>query len=294
MRTRKRALIEANADYSRGAKLAKTSNRDQESASVPPDSGEQNTEAPVIEARVIEARVTDGPASEVSTIQLKYLTIYSTSINSLMAKRQYPADELAIGLWVRLSAFAHWTHSEGLQPWSMMDDGERWQDTVALIGIVILATVNALNRANLLMEHSPINDLGLVLAILGDFICDCVDLSLNTREDCWPYKIVSYAKASGIEIKGVYGIEDNFVQRFDNADEANRWKRKECVDRWGWGTKWTIFGKKYAMPRSIFNRGPQIGGNAFDIISWPADERRKYQFEDKDPLDPQNPEVRFE
>ena len=114
-----------------------------------------------------------------------------TAINSLMAKRHVSADELAVGLWVRLSAFAHWTQSQQLAPWFMMDDGQRWQDTVAMIGIAILATLNALDRAKLLMEHSPVRDLGLVLALLGDFICDCLDqattipyLSSNPREIC--------------------------------------------------------------------------------------------------------------
>ncbi|KAG9185943.1 hypothetical protein G6011_02499 [Alternaria panax] len=157
-----------------------------------------------------------------------------TAINSLMAKRQLPADELAVELWVRLSAFAHWTQSQQLGPWFMIDDGQRWQDTVAMIGIAILATLNALDRAKLLMEQSPVKDMGLVLALIGDFICDCLDqatmipyLSSNPREVCWPYKIVSYAKASGIEIKGVHGIEEKFVQRFDDVDEASYWKRKE-------------------------------------------------------------------
>ncbi|CAG5180767.1 uncharacterized protein ALTATR162_LOCUS9394, partial [Alternaria atra] len=215
-----------------------------------------------------------------------------TGINALMAKRRLPADELAVGLWLRLSAFAHWTQSQQLGPWFMIDDGQRWQDTVAMIGIAILATLNALDRAKLLKEHSPVKDLGLVLALLGDFICDCLDqtttipyLSSNTREVCWPYKIVSYAKASSIEIKGVHGIEGKFVQRFDNEDEANYWKRKECVDRWGWGTKWRIFGREYGKQRSIFYRGPSLGGNTFDITCWPAAERRKYHFEDEDPLE---------
>jgi hypothetical protein len=167
-----------------------------------------------------------------------------TGINTLMAKRRFPADELAVGLWLRLSAFAHWTQSQQLGPWVMMDDGQRWQDTVAMIGVAILATLNALDRTKLLNKHSPVKDLGLVLALLGDFICDCLDqiteipyLSSNTREVCWPYKIVSYAEANSIKIKGVHGIEEKFVKRFDNEDKANYWKRKECVDRWGWGTK---------------------------------------------------------
>ncbi|RMZ73352.1 SAP domain-containing isoform 2 [Pyrenophora seminiperda CCB06] len=224
-----------------------------------------------------------------------------TGINTAMAKRQLPADEVAFGLWIRLSAFAHWTQSQELGPWFMMADSQRLEDTVAMIGIAILATLNALDRAKLLMEHSPVKDLGLVLALLGDFICECLDqtmtipyLSSNDREVCWPYKIVSYAKASGIEIKGVHDIEKKFVKRFDNEDEANHWKRKECVDRWGWGTKWRILCKEYGVRRSILHHGPPLGGKFFDITCCPAADRMKYHFEGKDPLDPQNPLVQLE
>ncbi|KAK7177380.1 hypothetical protein PSPO01_16573 [Paraphaeosphaeria sporulosa] len=382
MLTRKRALVEVDANDSRAPKPAKRPNRDPENASEAPPSREKRTEAPF----------TSGPAHEVSILQLQYVTcpkpsysvdpedieiekekqptaeeeerydgkpaeefpdwpyviskataelvtkyslestkrnqdVFSmyvsndftgygmqevvenqlTGINTLMAKRQFPADELAVGLWVRLSAFAHWTQSQELGPWIMMDDGERWEDTVAMIGIATLATLNSLDRAKLLKKHSPIKDLDLVLALLGDFICDCLDqittvpyLSSNTREGCWPYKIVSYAKANNIKIEGVHGIEGKFVQRFDNEDKANYWKRKECVDRWGWGTKvsnmssqttlpndlkWRIFSGKYGKQRSICYRGPSLGGNAFDITSWPAAERTKYHFEDKDALE---------
>jgi hypothetical protein len=179
-------------------------------------------------------------------------------MNTLMAKRQFPDDERAVGLWVRLSAFAHWTQSQQLGPWFMMDDSQRWQDTIAMIGIAILATLNALDRAKLLKQHSPVKDLGLVLALLGDFVCDCLDqtttipyLSSNDREICWPYKIVSYAKANGIKIQGVRGIEEKFVQRFDNENKANYWKRKQCVDRWGWGTKVNNISSLITLPDDL-------------------------------------------
>lgn len=162
------------------------------------------------------------------------------AINSLMGKKPEPP---AVALWIHLSALAHWLSVQELGPWMMMDDGERWSNTVAMIGIGILATFNALERADLLKKDSPIKDLGLVLALLGDFMATCVDQTggipyiSNDREVCWPYKIVAYAKAHDIEISGVHGIQKTFVEKYDNEDEANHWKRKECVDRWGWGTK---------------------------------------------------------
>ncbi|KAF2182399.1 hypothetical protein K469DRAFT_690860 [Zopfia rhizophila CBS 207.26] len=220
------------------------------------------------------------------------------AINSLMAKKPEPP---AVTLWVQLSAFAHWLNTQELGPWMMMDDGERWNDTVAMIGIGILATLNALERANLLKRDSLIKDIGLVLSLLGSFVATCCDhvgeapYISNSREVCWPYKIVAYAKAHDIEISGVHGIEKTFVEEYDDEDEANRWKRKECVDRWGWGTKWKHMLANYGNNGPYIIQGQRrLGGTFYDITQHSSAERKKHHFEGKDPLDPKNPLIRFE
>jgi hypothetical protein len=126
----------------------------------------------------------------------------------------------------------------------MIDDGDLWRDTLFMVGLAALTTLNALERAGLLDQPTPLRDLGVVLAILGLFWVDNISVTGDVpvfdgmdKEECWPYTVVDYAKRHGIEIAGVYEIEKRFVEEYDNAEEAQNWKAKPGVDRWGWKTK---------------------------------------------------------
>lgn len=44
---------------------------------------------------------------------------------------------------------------------------------------------------------------------------------------------------------------------------------------------------------SIFERQRRLGGDSYDITQLPSAERKKHHFKGKDPLDPENPSVRF-
>lgn len=163
-----------------------------------------------------------------------------TAINLLMRKKPVPA----VDLWVHFSALAHWLIDTELGPWMMMDDGQRWSDTVAMIGITTLSVLNQLERANLLRKDSPLKDLGLVLALIGKFSWECFDIRggeipfiSQEREEAWPYKIVQYGRTHNIPIVGVHGVKEKFLDEYGDEEEANMWKKKEAADRWGWGTK---------------------------------------------------------
>lgn len=118
--------------------------------------------------------------------------------------------------------------------------------TGGILGFAILTTLDTLERKGLLTKDSPVKDLGLVLALLGNFLLDCKSLTRDVPtvsedrkapEQYWPYVIVRYAKSNGIEIAGVYEIEEKFVEKFGDAEKAGLLKGTERVDRWGWKTK---------------------------------------------------------
>jgi hypothetical protein len=123
--------------------------------------------------------------------------------------------------------------------WMMIDDSPRWNDKVALIGYVTIATLNASDRAGLLRKDLPIKDFGFVLALLGDFSTKCFDLAsgipwISKRcEVSWPRKIIRYAKKNGILIHGVSDIERRFVKQYDDEILVKWWNRKPCIDCWG-------------------------------------------------------------
>jgi hypothetical protein len=161
----------------------------------------------------------------------------------------------ALRLWTILSAFAHWAKINGeiMCQWSGRDDADGWSDSNFMVGMMVLATLNSLERAGLLVENSPLKDLGFVLALIGDFVYGEWEIQEEvpffTRDEestteneppieaCWPYIIVDYAKRHGIKIHGVLGVEDGFLKKFDDLEKAKLWNPQPGPDRWGWESK---------------------------------------------------------
>ncbi|KAF2277346.1 uncharacterized protein EI97DRAFT_432224 [Westerdykella ornata] len=211
--------------------------------------------------------------------------------NQLVAfnKAMRPSEPNAVDLWMHLSGLAHFLPTQDLGPWLHTDDPDRVGETVGLIGNAALTALNALERANLLRPDSPVRDIGLVLALLCDFFGDvsgmlgyvpCVPRNaMMGKEAAWPNVLVQYAKKHGIEIKGVHKIEE-FVEEYDDEDEANNWQPEQAADRWGWKRKW----------RHMTSRYGKLGGDKYDIFKMSRRERMDASLDGMDPLDPNNPE----
>jgi hypothetical protein len=78
----------------------------------------------------------------------------------------------SLRLWTLLSAFAHRVklNDDVMGYWSNRDGADGWRDTTFMVGMMALATLNALERSGLLAEKSPVRDLGLVLALIRNFV----------------------------------------------------------------------------------------------------------------------------
>ena len=92
-----------------------------------------------------------------------------------------------------------------------MDDPERVGATVGALGNMALTALNELDRADLLQADSPIQDLGLVMAIFAcwgkdmeDYAVDCD--AFDGGVTSWVPKVVGYAARakppSGVTAKG--------------------------------------------------------------------------------------------
>lgn len=173
----------------------------------------------------------------------------------------------AVRLWTLLSAFAHFTKADEdvMGFWSNRDDADGWRDSTFMVGMMTLATLNALERGGLLVEKSPIKDLGLVLALVGNFVFEQWEIQEEVpcflseeaqrwenehlleplpeyldkppMEACWPYIIVDYARRHGIKIEGIAGIKERFVDKFGDPEKAKQWAPGPGPDRWGWRSK---------------------------------------------------------
>jgi hypothetical protein len=179
----------------------------------------------------------------------------------------------AVDLWIKLSVFAHWANGRELQPWMMMDDATKWRETGAMVGLMTLATLNALHRSGLLTKDSPIKDLGLIIALMGNFFADCASLTgeVPILEGCdemetWQYEVVHYAKTAGVEIKGVHDIEKKFVEEHSSEEEVGAWKTREGVDRWGWKAKVSSY---FLFPgcHAFADDAPHSGNNLLSAMA---------------------------
>ncbi|KAF2197690.1 hypothetical protein GQ43DRAFT_434928 [Delitschia confertaspora ATCC 74209] len=177
-------------------------------------------------------------------------------IRYLMDKKPEPP---AVDLWVHFSAIAHWLASNELALWMMIDDSERWKDTI----------------------------FPYAMALVLDFLVDCLSMRGDNisyisqyREGFWPWKIVHYLRIHNIKLVGVYRIEKRGVEKYDDGRMASHWKKKEAIDRWG-------------LKTMIIQDRRQLGGEKYDITKYPAEWRKKHHHDEKDPLSPRNPLVKF-
>lgn len=174
--------------------------------------------------------------------------------------------------------------------WCGLDDGQRASATVDMISTVLLTSLNALERADLLASDSKVKNIALVLSMflaLARTMSDAMEIDMHgqSEQQTWPNAIVAYAKGHNIEIKGVYGI-DEIIHDFDDTNIAD-FKNKPGPDRWRFKNKFKEFTIRWAADGSKKNA---IGRAAYYITKMSAAERKKYNFDREDPLDKIDPE----
>ena len=161
-----------------------------------------------------------------------------------------------------------------------LEDGERFVATLIMIGRVILATLHALERADLLKKDSPIPNIPLILSLFLHASKDGDEGLLLTESAQWPNIIVAYADKHNIDIKGVFDVTGEDYPADDLDDEmfdlVN--KKSRAADKWKIKTEWAAFSRKYGGRRG------RLGGNEFDIFKMSKWERIDAAFDKKDPV----------
>lgn len=153
---------------------------------------------------------------------------------------------------------------------TVIDHGKRVYETLQIVGLTVLSTLNMLEQADLLKNDSVILNIPLVLSLFLGFLGDFADaMSFRGKDQDWPNAITAYAEKHNIKIKGKYGITGKHypsknVALVRMAASADKWKFKQ---------RYRKFSADYGN-----------GGVEFDITEMSEAERKAKAFDNEDPL----------
>jgi hypothetical protein len=125
----------------------------------------------------------------------------------------------------------------------VIDDGEGLSDTLFILGLAILSTLNRLEQADLLKANSPIPNLSMVLTTIFEWVGNFEDAISIGKEQVWPSQIVAYAEKHGIELNTVYNAEEMLENHsVDDLTPANLKLVKSAAkaDKFGFKAKVTF------------------------------------------------------
>lgn len=144
-----------------------------------------------------------------------------------------------IRLWTLIEALLLWLNDEDLIEWTMIDDGERFTETVNLIGNAVLTAIDGLKRRDLFVRASPVRNIPLVLSLLFAWVEPMDDMT-EMDEPCgvvdWPSVVIEMARTAEIEISGVYEIDkvlQTYAERPVTAESRNLLSKNPKADAFG-------------------------------------------------------------
>ncbi|KAF2815195.1 uncharacterized protein BDZ99DRAFT_459125 [Mytilinidion resinicola] len=193
-------------------------------------------------------------------------------------------------LFVYMEAMAIWLFTSDMSHWTGLNDGARVSATMDIIGRCLLTSLNALERADLLEPGSKVKNIPMVLSMFLDFADDGegttamhFDMDGNENPQTWPYFVVAYVNAHGIDIegKGLYGI-DSIADGYDDEEMAIFEEHEPGPDRWGFSAAFEAFATHWEVHAGQSNK--------YDIIAMEPEERMEYAFDHQDPLDTMDPD----
>ncbi|ORY60957.1 uncharacterized protein BCR38DRAFT_412060 [Pseudomassariella vexata] len=103
-------------------------------------------------------------------------------------------------LWAAVAAIAHWLYLEEPGPWMAIDDGDRMNATVGLIGKAFVSALNDLDRSGMLKSDSATKVRGLVMSVCLEWLEGLDDYGVD-EELAWRKEIVVYAKKADINLE---------------------------------------------------------------------------------------------
>lgn len=180
-----------------------------------------------------------------------------------------------------------------------VDDGERFDQLMALAGCAFLTALDTIERMGWLKPGSEIADLGLVMSVWLQWLDESSGGVGDDDGTDWREGVVGYAKRAGTDLEkegcsatgqALKEIED--VPDLKGAAKAGRWKWPKNVS-----CSCTLPSKvlvliSVRMQFKDYKSQYGIGYDTFipyglpgyDITKWPRSLRKKYSLDDEDPL----------
>lgn len=129
-----------------------------------------------------------------------------------------------------MATLGHWMNdNETMSPWLGIDDSDRVDAFVTLIGCAFLSALDAIDQAGKLKQHSEFRDLGLVMSLYLEWSRD-LPVYGNGAGD-WRRSVFAYAKKGGIDLEaaGCHGI----TKSLEEYEELRPLQNKPA-GRWRW------------------------------------------------------------
>ncbi len=106
---------------------------------------------------------------------------------------------------------------------------------------------------------------------------------LKFQPDYYEDAVLTYANKRGVTLRGPADIEELMAQAVGDVELPG----KDDKDPWGWKAALKKYVKNYGS--SHFYRGaPKIGGDDYDVTTWPPAQRKAASFTEKDPFGKQD------
>ncbi|KAI0539344.1 hypothetical protein GGR58DRAFT_464703 [Xylaria digitata] len=194
--------------------------------------------------------------------------------------------------WAICECVAHWLLHSASERLGFIDDCDTLHATMRLVGRMFLAMLAQLDGLGLVGDATAVKSLGCTMAMYmvltsrlraGNIIDDTPReeyTSGNTfQPDYFEDAILTYANKRGVTLCGPEDIEELMAQAVGTVELPG----KKDPDPWGWKAALKTYVKDNGTSRT--SRGaPKIGGDYYDITTWPSAERKDASFNKKDPF----------
>jgi hypothetical protein len=222
------------------------------------------------------------------------------------------ADDNWRPMWAVVEATALFFASGRGTEFCMVEDGDMAIHTATMVGRMLVTALATLETRGALdpkaangAPNVPVM-MALMLKVADRLRCSSVLESDKTEKmhpiarkktwvpDRFDRLVLAYARKHGIEPAGPKGIkkvvEECDAQREADGEDDVQLPDDDIKDTFGWAMELKIL-KRRGTAGSFFTSGMKrgstwkgIGGDYFDLTTWPSAERKKKAFDEKDPL----------